>query len=369
MGASMKWLSVLVAYLWLVLPTFAAPPPRVVNAADGIFAAFQAHPLVGLGEWHGLAQELDFYAVLVRDPRFPKEVGNIVMEMGDAAQQATVDRYVNGENVPYRELRKVWSDSIGAFPTVQFLGTINLYAAIRAVNMSLPPESRIKVWLGDPPSNWPKIKTKADWLPLEDQRDSYPASLIEREILNKGKNALVIYGADHFGLYPGGIIPIGPPDIVARRPPNIRARFDASHPGALYTVFPYVGYTTAACAEDFEKHLMAVSAPSLISSIRGSSWEADLLHPGCAPLTKIPEWTQEQYEEEIPNYVGLHTDALLYLGPRKSLMSSPSVPDLYLDLDFRAEVDRRLRLRTGAGVRAVPDPAYNPATPQPFFGN
>jgi hypothetical protein len=365
----MKWLSVLVAYLLLALPASAAHPPKVVNAADGIFAAFQTHALVGLGEWHGLAQELDFYAVLVRDPRFPKEVGNIVMEMGDAAQQATVDRYVNGENVPYRELRKVWSDAIGVFPTVQYLGTINLYAVIRAVNLSLPPESRIKVWLGDPPSNWPRIKTRADWIPLEDQRDSYPAVLIEHEILNKGKKALVIYGADHFGVYPRGIIPIGPPELVARRPPNIRARFDTSHPGALYTVFPYVGYTTTACAEDFEKHLTTASAPSLISSIRGSSWEQDLLHPGCAPVVKVPEWTQEQFEEEIPNYVGLHTDALLYLGPRKSLMSSPSVPDLYLDLDFRAEVDRRLRLRTGTGVKAIPDPAYNPASAQPYFPN
>ena len=188
----------------------AAPPPKVVNAADGIFTAFQSHQLVGIGEWHGLAQELDFYSTLVRDPRFARDIGNIVLETGDAAQQAVVDRYVNGENVPYRQLRKVWSDTVGWFPTVQFLGSINLYATIRAVNQNLAPEKRIKVWLGEPPIDWPRIKTKADWLPLEDQRDSYPAALIEHAILSKSKKALVIYGADHFGVYPGGVIPIGP---------------------------------------------------------------------------------------------------------------------------------------------------------------
>jgi hypothetical protein len=147
----MKSLAVVVTCLCMVLPAFGAPP-IIVNAADGIFAAFQNHPLVGLGEWHELAQELDFYAVLVRDPRFAKSVGNIVVETGDAAQQAVVDRYVNGEKVPYTELRKIWFDTVGWFPAVQALGSINFYATVRAVNQGLPPENRIKVWLGDQPS-------------------------------------------------------------------------------------------------------------------------------------------------------------------------------------------------------------------------
>ena len=147
----------------------------------------------------------------------------------------------------------------------------------------------------------------------------------------------------------------------------MRARIDASYPGTLYVVFPYMGYTTKNCAERLEKHLRGISAPALVSPIRGSSLEQDLLGPDCTPLTKIPEWTQEQFELEIPNYVGLHSDAFLYLGPRKSLTWSPNVPDLYLDPDFRSEVDRRLRLRAGTGVKAIPDPAYNPASAQPYF--
>jgi hypothetical protein len=222
--------------MFKIAPASAKSPPKVVGASDGIFAAFQTHPLVGLGEWHGLAQEMDFYSTLVRDPRFARDVGNVVVEMGDAAQQAVIDRYVNGENIPYPELRKVWSDTVGIFPTVLDLGTINLYATIRSVNLSLPPSSRIRVWLGDPPIDWPKIKTKDEWQALEDQRDSFPTTLIEREILAKGKKALVIYGAAHFAVYPGGLALPSP--VVLHRSTNMRANFDSRHPGALYVVIP-----------------------------------------------------------------------------------------------------------------------------------
>ena len=298
---------------------------------------------------------------------FSKDVGNVVVEMGGAAQQAVVDRYVNGEKVPYTELRKVWFDTVSFYPTAQFLGNINLYAAIRAVNQTLPPESRIKVWLGDPPIDWAHIQTKEDWLPIVDQRDSYPTALIEREILGKGKKALVIYGIDHLGVYPGGVSPVGPPDLVARRPPNIRDRFDRKHPGALYVVFPYMGYTTKACADQAERQIKEVSHPALISHVRGSSLDATLLKPDCTPLTRIPEWTQDQFNIERLNYAGLNSDAYLYLGPRTSLTFSPNVPDIYLDPDFRAEVDRRLRLRAGFGLKPIPDPGGNPAAARPYF--
>ena len=46
-----------------------SPPLIVCSAVDGIFAAFESHPLVGLADYHGLAQEEDFFTVLIRDKR------------------------------------------------------------------------------------------------------------------------------------------------------------------------------------------------------------------------------------------------------------------------------------------------------------
>src|ERR1044072_8632721 len=85
-------------------------PPKITPALDGIFAAFATHPLVGIDDDHGQAQQLDFYAALVRDPRFAREVGNLVVETGSANNQAIIDAFVTGEAVPYTELRKVWTD-------------------------------------------------------------------------------------------------------------------------------------------------------------------------------------------------------------------------------------------------------------------
>jgi hypothetical protein len=230
--------------LGLCAPTFAAPrAPIVSTATDGIFAAFKTHSLVALAEIHGMAQMSDLYVALLRDPRFAKDVGNIVVEVGDAAQQEVIDRYVNGEAVPYPELRKVWSDTVGWSPTVVYSGSINIYSTIRYVNEKLPPAQRIKVWLGEPPIDWNDIKTKQDWEPLLKQRDTYPAGLIEREILAKNRKALVIYGAGH--MHTG----VSTPD------PTLRSLLDAKYPGALFVVMPYVGYAQKECAVRFERHI------------------------------------------------------------------------------------------------------------------
>ena len=137
------------------------PPPTVRPAIDGILSAFETHPLVALAN-SNIAQADDFYAALVRDPRFAREVGNVVVEFGGAAHQDTIDRYLNGQDVSYSDLRKVWTDVVGYdFPAD--IGHINFFAQVRAVNLSLPPEQRIHVWLGEPVINWSKIKTKADF--------------------------------------------------------------------------------------------------------------------------------------------------------------------------------------------------------------
>lgn len=347
------WILALVcaALLAMSSPAVAAPPaPKVTPAADGIFDAFKTHPLVGLGEWHGLAQMLDFYVVLLRDPRFAKDVGNIVLEVGDAAQQGVIDRYVNGENVPYAELRKVWADTVGWFPTVTFAGSINIYSTIRDVNAKLPPEQRIKVWLGEPPIDWAAMKTKADWEPLVKQRDTHPAELIEREILAKNKKALVIYGAGHMGIYTPN--------------PVLRMLIDASHPGALFVVTPYVGYAQKDCAARFERHIKGWPTPSLVTPIRGSTLEKDIWRKGCNAFAKPKELPDAAFNNSGPNNLGLNGDALLYLGPRKELVYGPRDPDILLDADYRAEMNRRMILRTGEPM-GPPNTARN--VPQPFF--
>jgi hypothetical protein len=132
-------------------PTSNSASRPVVSATDGILAAFQTHSVVGIADFHGLAQEEDFYVDVIRDPKFAKEVGNVVVEFGGAAQQRTIDRYAGGEDLPYDQLRKVWTDTVGWNPTVTSAGYPYFFAEVRAINEGLPPSERIRVWLGEPP--------------------------------------------------------------------------------------------------------------------------------------------------------------------------------------------------------------------------
>jgi hypothetical protein len=112
-----------------------ATEAAIKPAIDGIFHAFETHSLVGLGDMHGLAQETELYKALIRDPRFARNVGNVVVEFGGAARQDVIDRYVSGGNVPYRELRQVWTDTVGWIPTVVGLGYAQFFATCCFVAM------------------------------------------------------------------------------------------------------------------------------------------------------------------------------------------------------------------------------------------
>ncbi|HEV2175312.1 MAG TPA: hypothetical protein VGR71_17185, partial [Nitrospira sp.] len=74
----------------------AAPAPRVASGVDGVLDLFKQKSVVALADAHGLAQEEAFYSALVRDPRFAKDVGNVVVEFGGSGAQNIIDRYENG---------------------------------------------------------------------------------------------------------------------------------------------------------------------------------------------------------------------------------------------------------------------------------
>lgn len=330
------------------------PAPTVTPAADGIFAAFQTHPLVGLGDQHGLAQEEDFYAALIRDKRFAANVGNVVVEFGDAAQQDTLDRYLAGEDVPYEQLRKVWSDTVGWIPTVVALGYMNFYAQVRAVNEELPPEQRIHVWLGDPPIDWSKIQDKGDFFKILDKRNHYPADLINAQILAKKKKALVIYGTFHF-----------------YGDKTLRGLVELNHPGAFFLVTPYTGFIEKSCSDTFERGAQDWPRPALAAPVHDSTLKGLLSAPRCHFLSASafgfpPSMTEAEKAKELADMEerssGGAGNALLYLGPAVTLTHSPFSPDLYLDADFRKEIDRRSFMTSGRHI-TWPSVRDNPTSP------
>lgn len=347
------------------------PAPTVRPAVDGILAAFDKHRLVGLGDMHNMAQQEDFFVTLIRDPRFAKEVGNVVVEFGAGAHQDIVDRYINGGDVSFAELRSVWSDGVGWVPTVTGLGYVNFFVQVRTINLSLPPEQRVRVWLGEPAIDWSKVKTREDFMPFMSQRDSHPAAIIKREILAKGKKALVIYGAGHFDM------PDMPAEFTIK---SLQTLVEEDYPNAFFIVLPYWGFIEKACSAAFEQTYSDWATPVLAFPVRGSTIEDALRKPGChaSPpfqgVINLPNKTDAELAEirarvalaEENMLSGMNGDALLYLGPAATLTRTPQEPSIYLDAAYRAEINRRNQIRDLQPLpNAIPfEP--NTVSPRPF---
>ena len=69
---------------------------------------------------------------------------------------------------------------------------------VRNVNASLPRERQLRVLLGDPPIDWDTVRSADDHRKWIEMRATFPADLIQREVLKKGRRALLTYGQMHF---------------------------------------------------------------------------------------------------------------------------------------------------------------------------
>src|SRR5687767_1438185 len=164
-----------------------------------IFDAFATHSVVALGEGpHGNEQGHAFRLALIRDPRFAALVNDIVIESGSARYQDYVDRFVRGEEVAEVFLRAARENTVTPTPAWDRAIYDELFRSVRDVNRSLPSDRRLRILLGDPPIVWNEVRNADDYRSWLMRRDSHPAELIQREVLAKGRRALVVYGDGHF---------------------------------------------------------------------------------------------------------------------------------------------------------------------------
>jgi hypothetical protein len=166
--------------------------------AHAVLEAFRTHRLVGLGEAHDLQNHHDALTLLLTDPRLPGVVDDIVVEFGNSLYQDTIDRFTSGHPVDNADLRLVWRNTTQS-PGETWDSPVyeQFFRTVRAVNAPLPARRQIRVLLGDPPLDWSKITNRSQLLVFRPQRDTHPASLIQTQVLAKGRRALICYGLDH----------------------------------------------------------------------------------------------------------------------------------------------------------------------------
>lgn len=174
-----------------------ANAPAPLDAITTILDACRTHSIVALDEEHGDERSAGFRLSLIRDPRFPAVVNDILVEFGNSRYQNVIDRFIDGAPVVGDDLKKVWQNTTQAHAIWDRPIYEDFFRAVREINTSLPPGRHLRVLLGDPPIDWEAVRTADDLRIGSAGRSRYPADVIVREVLAKGRHVLVIYGAFH----------------------------------------------------------------------------------------------------------------------------------------------------------------------------
>jgi hypothetical protein len=355
-------------------PAPAPADPQVVQAVDGLLSAFETHDVVAIGEQHGIAELGNLYQSLLRDPRFAEVVDAVVLEYGNARYQDLVDRYMNGEDVPYEELRQVWNDAVGRVPGGTEVMYVQLYATLRAINQTLPEGERIRVLLGDPPIDWGRVNTREDALPYQLSRESHFAEVVIQEVLDKGLKALVIIGAPHLDRSEPRDIPAPPTnpasDVQAMIPTQtgiMQQIVEAAYPGVTFVAVVHTGFVEDECNAEIEARMAGWQQPMLayvrgtwieqisctkfpapIFIMPGTAGQGDQIMgaPNMQPLDGNTPPPAMPSAPSIPSMIA-QADAYLYVGNRDDLTMSPFDPASYLDMDYFSEMSRRHEIMMG----------------------
>ena len=310
-------------------------PAIPVEPIAAIIDAFRAHAIVALGDAHGNQQAKTFLESLVRDPRFAATVNDIVIEFGNARYQNVVDRFVRGDSVPPDSLRQIWQNTTIAneIPVDD-----QLFRVVRSVNAALPRARQLRILLGDPPIEWNEVRDRSDYFKWFAMRDSYPAALIQLEVLAKQRRALLVYGQLHFQRQNV----MSNLDMQDWRMQTIVSLVERATPTRVFTIWN-VDDQLAPTQVD----LTTWRAPSL-AIVRGTTigaLDATAFTPSPARFkfegdkpNEIPrdQWRSLRAEDQL--------DAVLYLGPRSTMREVPLSSAICADRRYVEERLRRIAL-------------------------
>jgi len=283
------------------------------DAIAAITSALNAYRLVAIGEMHRNQQLHDLIAALVRNPRFLPNGGDVVVEFGNARYQNRIDRYIAGETVDQKSLSQVWRDAVNILVWDAPVYA-RFFATVRDVNRTRSAAHRIRVVVADPPIDWAAIADRATWEQIANTRDEHFADVIEREVLDRGHHALLVFGSAHVE-HERAFEPYGKPVLADL--------LDASHPGATL-------YVTADWMNAETDRLLARRRPPAVIPLHGTALGA--VGPPQRPRL-----------EQL-------ADAFLYLGPTSSLTTSVPSPQLYADTVYLRELLRRDAIQGGANA-------------------
>jgi hypothetical protein len=218
------------------------------------------------------------------------------------------------------------------------------FVTVRAINRNLPLSKRVRVLAGDPPVNW--SKSRADVQQFVQQykstgRDKHFAGVVEKEVLAKGRKALIVMGGGH--LYRKSWNPYGDCPCESKVAIDI---LDVRLPGKVFVIMVYAFENKT---PDMEVRLSSLPKPS-VALLKGT-WLGAIDTDEVMQTTGIRFFGGgKSVRFKVNNYIGMKledlADAILYLGNHDSLTGSYPSPEMYeSDPEYVKELERRLGQR------------------------
>ncbi len=301
-------------------------------AIPAILKTFETFDVVGMNASHGQKDMDDFILSLIRNPRFPASVNDIVVGCGNLRYQPALDRYIAGEDVSFTEVQHVWRDTT----VQQMCGSSGFYEQffplVRSINQHLSVASRLRVVAADPPIDWSKIKSYQDLTPFFD-RDGSIASVMEKEVLSRHRKALMLFGIFHL-VHGGGP---GEGDAVTR--------YERHYPGKTFVIGGDFGDLDTGNEPPVDSYAPGGVLPSLIRTKNSRLGKLSLDAYIESPLfTDSDCHVDEAFKSTPSKKLADQIDAFLYLGPQQYQLVEPLPADIALDRAYRSEWLRRMKL-------------------------
>lgn len=303
-------------------------------AVEGILAALARHPLVLFGEEHGVAESHAVLQALLADPRLGTRADDLVVEFGNPLHQATVDRYVAGEEVDPAELARAWRDT--AIPlTWDSPLYAELFARVRAANAGRAPEEQLRLVLGETEIDWERVRVPEDYGPFADRSGAFHAT-VEREVLARGRRALLVIGGMH--VLRRDARNAFAPELP--RAPGVGQLLATQHPGASYALWSVPA--THALGPRVEAWPVPALVP-LAGRALGATGFGQVAPQG-VQIQREVDGTRAWVPLASTDWPALEVmaDALLYLGPTRTEI--PPAPATFADPAYVGELRRRCAL-------------------------
>lgn len=296
---------------------------KPLGAIPTILAALERFPLVAVAELHFMQEWHDVMHALLFHPELPATLTDIAVEFGNAQYQDVADRFILGDQpVARTDLAPIWRFQGWDAPVYE-----QFFRTVRAVNWMRPPERRIRVLLGAPPFDVPTVRSAADvafrqW--WQSPIDVHYTALVEREVLRKGRRALLLAGGGH--LLRG---------ITADRGvPNAATRLAHRHPGALFVVDTIAVRPGQPRVSGFDD----ATAQRLQAAFAGWPRPA-IAHVAGTWLGAVQSMSDRVISTATARYAA-QADAILYLGPGNALTASQADPEIFQWGPYRTQLQR-----------------------------